>query len=272
MTEHELMLMTVKDCNRSELYLRPRTLSESEASLLESMQNRRREGEPLQYILGKWDFMGTQLLVDRRALIPRPETELLVENAIQNLREFFHKDTKTLRVLDIGTGTGNISIALAQSFPQAKITTTDLSQDALDLAQTNAELARVSSQIEFLHQDMRYGLKNFKASSYDAIISNPPYIPSDEIASLAAEVQCEPLMALDGGKDGLDFFRVIIENAGTILSSGGFLFLEIGHGQGEAVSRLINGTKKFAEVSLLRDFSDKERIVIAQKGCHNEKV
>ena len=221
-------------------------LKEGEKETLEKMIQRRISGEPLQYILGHQEFWSIDFKVDPRVLIPRPETELLVEQSLLILSENSFKRIPS--VLEIGTGSGAIAIALAKEVKNIFLVATDISRDALVLAKENAKSAGVQHQIKFVNGDLFGPLRPSKRERpFDLILSNPPYIIRPEIESLAKEVRdYEPIIALDGGEDGLEFYRrTSFPKPLFILREGGWLLLEIGQGQGEKVSELIERKELF---------------------------
>src|SRR5262245_346162 len=205
MSEEEQMLMEVLQCRRVDLYLERKGLNAKQKNEYEQMQRRRVAGEPLQYILGHVDFMGFKLFIDKRVLIPRPETEIMVNTAVDLLHQMY--SGQTLRVLDLGTGSGNIAIALAKNFPDCEITALDISLEALDVARRNAHFQGVFNHIRFVQDSMGEFLSRQLnvPEKFDLIISNPPYIPTENLASLPKDVRHEPRIALDGGRDGLEF-------------------------------------------------------------------
>lgn len=208
---------------------------------------------PVAYILGHQPFLGIKIEVTRDSLVPRPETEELVLECERIL-----KKTAAPKVLEIGTGTGCIAIALAQLLPQATIFATDLSKAALDLAQKNAIAQHVGNRIRFVREDLfadRPGLRGWA----DLLVSNPPYIPTKELDDLEPEVQREPRMALDGGKDGLDAVRAIASMAPKMLKPGGSLAMEIGSKQGPAVAK-IYAQLGFKEVHVKKDLQGHDRM------------
>jgi release factor glutamine methyltransferase len=254
---------------------------------------RRGQREPLQHIIGSTSFCGLEIAVNRHALIPRPETELLAESGW----EFFSKLEQSPlpagreegrgegRVaLDFGTGTGCIAIALAVKCPSAKIVATDISADALALAKENAGRHNAAERIEFLQSDGFAALQNVGQASclspsekkkletggtpvllFDLIISNPPYIPSAEIATLQPEVRnFDPRAALDGGADGLDFYRKLAREVKPFLKLGGKIMLEFGDGQADAIRKIFE-TEKWIVEAVKEDYSHRARIVIARK-------
>lgn len=219
-----------------------------------TLLRRRAAGEPVQYILGEWDFMGLEFAVGPGVLIPRPETELLAETAIEALRK-----RQKPRVLELCGGSGCIAIAVAKALPQAEITVLELSGEAMGYLQKNIA---------------RHGVKNVTAvqgdalcpppsitGRYDAILSNPPYIASGELPALQKEVQQEPAMALDGGADGLDFYRGFNGIYPKMLTDGGLLLYEIGEEQGEAVAALLRAAG-LERVAILRDMYGLPRDVL----------
>lgn len=209
---------------------------------------------PLQYILGEAPFYGRIFRVDSRVLIPRPETELLCEWALEILRNH-----PLPRVLDLCCGSGCIGITVKAEKTDAFVTCSDLSQDALDLASENAALLGVD--VAFCRSDL---LDEFATSGFDMIISNPPYIPSAVCNTLQEEVLQEPLMALDGGMDGLSVYRRIIPNAFRSLVSGGFLLMELGEGEDAEVEKLLTD-HSFVSVEIREDLSGIRRMILARK-------
>ena len=218
---------------------------------LDDCLRRRREGEPVQYILKRADFMGLKLYVDERVLIPRQDTETLAEAAIVALQGKPKAD-----VLDLCAGSGAIGLSIATLVPGAKVTLADVSAGALEVARKNAKLLNVSA--EFRAGDL---FEAVQWDKFDLIVSNPPYIPSGELAELQREVQFEPAMALDGGADGLDFYRRIAEGAGKYLNPGGSIYLEVGAGEAEAVLELLRSHMDAAASGTQKDLNGIERIV-----------
>jgi len=236
-----------------------------EKKKFECLIERRISGEPLQYLLGHQEFWSIELKVDPRVLIPRPETELLVEHALLLLGETSSQGAPS--VLEIGTGSGAIPIALARERKDLSIVATDISREALLLARENSLLADVLSRIQFIQGDLFAPFRLLgEREPFDLILSNPPYINRSEIRGLAREVKdFEPILALDGGEDGLDFYRKILSAAPSYLRKGGWLLMEVGQGQGEKVSERIMREGHFHRPELVQDFSGIERVVKAQK-------
>ena len=213
---------------------------------------RRSRREPLQYILGTQPFMGQLLSVSPAALIPRQDTEILCEEAIKHLKP-------GMRVLDLCTGTGALAIAMKAACPKAIITATDISEAAAALARENAN--RLGTDIHFVTGDLFAPLAD---ACFDLIVSNPPYIPHNELPGLQAEVLYEPVTALDGGDDGLDFYRRIAAEAPRHLNAGGCLLLEIGSDQAADVTGLLSDNA-FTNIRVIRDLAGLDRVVAADK-------
>ncbi len=253
----ELLLAHTLGLKRMELYLQfDRPLGESERAPLRDLVKRRGSREPLQHILGSAEFHGRVFACDARALIPRPETEQLVEIALELLRE-----RPEATVLDVGTGSGVIALTLALELPTSAVTATDLSTDALALAEQNAAKLDASGRVRFIHGD----LLPPDAGPFDLIAANLPYIPSAEIDGLAPEVLRDPRSALDGGPDGLDLIRRLIADAPARLAAGGALLLEIGAGQDAAVTALLEASK-YRDISVRRDYQEVPRFAVAFHG------
>lgn len=214
-------------------------------------------GEPVQYVVGNTDFRGRIFLCDRRALVPRPETEELVGLAGEIIARDF---SGAARIVDVGTGTGCIAVSLALDFPKSNVTATDISADALALARENAQAN--AARIEFRATDL---LAGFGTLSTDLIVSNPPYIGTDERTKLAQEIlEHEPHTALFAGSDGLDTIRSLAPQAFTVLRPGGWLLLEIGESQGASVTQILTAAG-FSEVTLLKDLSQHDRFLRARR-------
>jgi release factor glutamine methyltransferase len=289
----ELLLAHLLKLPRMKLYLNfERVLTPSETNTLRGFVKRRGQHEPLQHIVGSTSFCGYEITVNRHTLVPRPETELLAEAGWEFLQGRVGnplpagrraEDCAPYQALDFGTGTGCIAIALAVKCPSVKIVATDISADALALAKENAARNNVVERIEFLQGDgfaaltekwnegPRERKENNQAGSpgvsphqFDLIISNPPYIPSAEIVTLQPEVRdFDPCAALDGGKDGLDFYRMLATEAKPFLKPDGKIMLEFGDGQSEAVKNIFEAQKWIVE-AVKEDYSQRARILIAR--------
>jgi len=225
------------------------------------MVRRRASRVPLSYVLGTHDFMGIELAVAPDALIPRPETETLVETALEIAPKIRPKDARSLRVLDIGTGSGCLAVAFAKLFPACEVIATDSSAPALRVAEENVRRHGLDGRVRCVRMDLFKGLPVSKPWA-DLVLSNPPYIPSSRISKLDPEVRKEPRMALDGGPDGLRAIRALVESVPRALLPGGALILEIDDGQGPAVRKLLRA--RFTGVEIRRDLAGLERIALGR--------
>ncbi len=252
----ELLLAHLLKMPRMKLYLNfDRTLTAPETDALRDLVKRRGTREPLQHITGSTSFCGHEIAVSRHVLVPRPETEMLAE-----LGWTFLSTQEPASALDLCTGSGCIAIAIAAKCPNARIVATDISSDALALAQQNATQNKMP--IEFLQGDGFAALP--PESKFDLVISNPPYIPSAEIETLDPEVRdFDPRLALDGGVDGLDFYRRLTSQAKTFLKPTGKIMLEFGDGQADAIKKLFEDEKWIVE-AVKEDYSQHARILVAR--------
>jgi len=257
----ELLLAHVLKLPRLQLYLNhDRVLGEPELTTLRALVQRRARREPLQHLVGSTSFLGLEISVGPEALIPRPETEGLVELAIAALAK-----TAAPHVLDFGTGTGCIVIALAAKCPSARIHALDISEAALALARRNAEQHGLTQRVAF-HLGDGFGALPPELR-FDIVVSNPPYIPGLEIAALQPEVRdFDPRLALDGGADGLDFYRRLAVEAPARLNAGGGFFAEFGDGQADEIERLFTNAG-WLRVAVHRDLGNRPRIVEAWKAA-----
>ncbi len=265
MNEAELVFTEMLQCDRPSLYLDGgRRLDKKESVLLSEILRKRIKGEPVQYILGRSEFMGFAFGVCRGVLIPRPETEILVE-AAKDILSTSGGTNPNPHILELGTGSGCIAVSLARLISGALITATDISAEALAVARLNALLNHVRGRVKFLKSDL-FKSRQLCPLGYEMIISNPPYVPSAEIPLLAPEVHCEPILALDGGRDGLDFYRRIIKQACRYLKAGGFLLMEIGINQREPIEKIFLKMQGFKTRGWIKDYNHIERVVVAQKA------
>jgi len=258
----ELLLLHVLEIDRATLLAYPtRPITPSQFDTYQAAIARRLNHEPIQYITGQQEFFGLQLKVTPATLIPRPETEHLVEAVLDRLPK--SGDTP-LRILDIGTGTGAIALALAAHLPQARITAVDLSAQALDVARQNAAAHNLAGRIDFILSDLLTGLpQKDQTAAFDAIVSNPPYIPEGDRAELHPQVRdYEPAQALFAGAHGLDIYRRLIPQAHAALQPGGLLALEIGHGQKNELAHLLCNWRN---VRFIDDFQQIPRVAVAWK-------
>lgn len=249
----------VLGCKPLEIYFRE--LSPERAAELDTLVVRAEQGEPVQYIIGHVDFRGLEICCDSRALIPRPETELLVEEVLQASSGFKFQALSFFRIADVCTGTGCAGLALARELPNAGVTAIDLSPEALSLAKENAQRLGLTDRFQCLENDL---LDGFEERSLDFVVSNPPYIPSNALETLDASVRgFEPRLALDGGEEGLDLIRSLVEQVAQALKPGGGLFLEIGYDQGDAVFQTLENAG-FERVRIVKDLAGLDRIVTGQ--------
>ena len=258
----ELLLCHVLNCRRIDLYLKfGQPLSTNELGAFKGLLKRRIVHEPLQYILGETEFMGLKFVVDRRVFIPRPETELVVEEIIMLLRK---EPPRDLRILEIGTGSGNIAISLAKYISGCYVETIELSDDAISVARDNIIQHRCENHVTVIKGGIfREGLALLR-DSYDVIVSNPPYISIEEFQMLPTEVKgFEPTLALTDGADGLRFYRVIAELGKHHLLQGGWVVVEIAYNLADQVMQLF-GSAGYPEVQTIRDYDNNVRIVKAQ--------
>ena len=232
-------------------------LTADELANYKELVKRRTSGEPVAYICGEKEFMGLAFKVTPSVLVPQPDTETLVEAAIERLR-----GKNSPRITDICTGSGAIAIALAHYLPESSIVATDISADAVSIARENAETLELSERVQFVEGDL---LAPLTGETFDAIVSNPPYIPGADIESLPREVRAEPRLALDGGADGLDFYRRLVGESAALLNDGGFLAVECGDTQAGAIAEMA-ASGGFGKEEIVRDLADKERVVVLWKA------
>jgi len=248
----EHLLAHVLGKKRMELYLEfDRPLGEQELEPLRALVKRRAAGEPLQHLLGTAEFHGRSFLCDKRALVPRQETEQLCEIVLA--------EGKATRVLDVGTGSGVIALTLAAAWPEARVEAVDLSPDALALSRENAARLGLAKRVIFHESDLLAGV----TGSFDLIVANLPYIARGELPGLTREVQHDPASALDGGPDGLDLFRRFLPQAAQHLR--GRLALEIGHDQSKSVSDLLTA-HNFQDIRPQTDYQGRDRFLFANYG------
>lgn len=251
----EILLAHVLKCRRLQLYIDAEKVLPLEKVLrFNELINRRLNGSPVAYIVGKKDFMGLTFAVNEKVLIPRPETEILTELVGEHLRGL----GREVIFADLGAGSGAISISILKFVKAARAFAVDISPQALEVAKFNAIKFHVEDRIEFFCGDLFAPLTG---KFFDAIISNPPYIPTHELETLQAEVQHEPRLALDGGEDGLNFYRRIIFDAPKFLVDGGALAVEVGINQAVAVKALFE-QNNFVDVEIIKDLAGIERVVV----------
>ena len=261
----ELLLAHQLKIPRLRLYLNfDQVVSEPDLASLRGMVVRRGDRVPLQQLIGSTSFAGIEIAVGPEVLIPRPETELLAEQSLGFLAAQTPFEGKGLRVLDYGTGSGCLAVFLATRCPQLQVHALDISEAALNIARQNAATYGLSDRITFHHGDGFLALP--QGMQFDAMVSNPPYIPTDAILDLQPEVRDhDPKLALDGGADGLTFYRRLASEAGAWVYPKGRIFLEIGDGQSEAVTELLRAQNWVVE-SVCPDYSAVPRVVVASRG------
>ena len=249
----EVLLMNVTGFSKTQLYLNTDyTLKTEEYEKFKKFFNRRLKNEPIAYIIEKCEFMGMNFLLNNHTLIPRPDTEILVEKAI----EIINKNNFN-NALDIGTGSGAIAISLAK-YCNINVTALDINDKVVEMAKKNANINKVKN-IEFIQSDIFEKIKN----KYDIIVSNPPYIKTQDIKTLEKNVKnYEPILALDGGKSGLIFYEKITNNAIKYLNKNGYLIFEIGYDQAEDVKNIMENNN-FYNITVLKDLSGLDRVVFA---------
>lgn len=249
-SETDWIVCHVLQKKRGDLLLIPSVTKEKYDAIIALAEKRKESGQPLAYVLGESEFYGYKLKTDARALVPRSETELLAEAAIEEI-----KKKKYTSVLDLCTGSGAIAIVLKKELPALNVTASDVSSDALALAQENALMQQC--EIEFLQSNLFARIDK----EFDLLVSNPPYVKREDIPSLQSEVRKEPVCALDGGEDGLDFYRAIVKD--SHVKSGGSLLFECGEGQARAIAEMMKAD--FKDVKIKKDYQNIERIVMGVK-------
>jgi len=279
----EVLLAYVLGTNRAGLYARLHDpYSSQHAQAFQHLVQRRARREPLQYITGVQEFWSLPFRVDQRVLIPRPETEVVVETALRLLSQSaignrqstieqpphpgpLPQGERRISILDLGTGSGCIAIALATELPRAEIWATDISQDALAVTQENARRHGVAGRITFLHGDLF--IPTVRAEDrFDLIVANPPYIAHDDLATLQPEVRdWEPHSALDGGVEGLDFYYRLLSEGPDYLRPGSWLVMEIGRGQSAQVLRFAQDQQSLGNCFCIPDYTGKARVIVACK-------
>ncbi len=252
--EAEWLLAEALGVERPALYLEPQPLSPEQSAQVEAWLRRRVEGEPLQYIIGFTEFCGHRLAVSPAVLIPRPETEGLVEEALQWMRQ---RRMRAPAIIEVGTGSGNIAVSLAAALPTCVIVGIELSWTALRLAQMNAQRCGVADRIRWVQADWTCGV----SGPFDLVISNPPYVPTDEVRRLQAQTELgyEPWVSLDGGADGMVFHRRLLAEAPRLLSDGGALGMECAESQAEPLAEAAQQAGWARQIRILHDVAGRPR-------------
>lgn len=255
----ELLLRHHLEMERATLLSNLRlVLSEKQIHAFQADVKKHAEGQPVQYLIGYEEFYGRRFIVNKEVLIPRPETEELVEGILHRASQHF-KGEKELNIVDVGTGSGAIAITLALENPKFRVSAVDIAEESLQVAQQNSR--ELHAEVEWLHGDLLEPVKN----KIDILVSNPPYIPDWEIATLSPVVKDhEPMRALAGGEDGLDFYRRLINDMRSLLNSKALIAFEIGAGQGKDVKALLEQALPVkAKVEVVYDINGKDRMVFA---------
>lgn len=252
----DLLLMHCTGLSKTFLYTNPDFLiSDTQFFTFESYFKRRLKYEPIAYIIGMCEFMGLNFYLDKNTLIPRPDTEILVESAIKII-----KNENLLYGIDIGTGSGAIPISILHYLPNVYMVASDINMGAISIAEKNANINNVANRLSFIHSDLFQNINQ----KFDFIVSNPPYIKSSIIPTLEPSVKnFEPVLALDGHLDGLFFYRAISKNLHKFLNKGGYVFFEIGHDQAFDVISILK-YYNFSNIQLVQDLAGLDRVVFAK--------
>ncbi len=262
----EVILSNLLQVDRVKLHIYPeREISREICKKFWQAVEKRKKAMPIQYIIGKKEFMGLEFCLEEGVLIPRNDTEILVEKILDLYEKHFAG--QKVRILDMGVGSGAIAVSLAKYISFAQVYGVDISAKAMELARKNSTRHGVAERTKFLQGDLFAGLKGLDLEgSFDFIVSNPPYIARDIIKGLDRQVaDYEPIIALDGGRDGLDFYRRIIKEAPLYLGDGGWIGLEIGYDQGDQVKKLLQGAN-FVGIDLIKDLAGLDRVLIGRLG------
>lgn len=261
----ELLLAHVLELRKEDLIIRPdQELTDSQEEKFQQLVERRRRKEPLAYIIGCREFWSLEFKVNPKVLIPRPETEGVLERLLDLAGEKF--DEKAIRILDVGTGSGILAIVAALEFPNAQVTAVDKSEDALEVARQNALRHQVIDRIEFLEMDAKRDWEFPDNGIYDYILSNPPYIVSEGLEQLMLDVRkYEPRAALDGGPDGLTCYRGIVAKGFSFLKPGGYFIFEVGDDQAGPVKQILQAQGGLDEIESNQDLSGRDRVVSARR-------
>jgi release factor glutamine methyltransferase len=259
----ELLLMFALSCERSYLYAHPEhELTADEQSRFDEVIRERARGCPTQYITGHQEFWGLDLLVSPAVLIPRPETEHMVETVLELVKEYRFDGPGKLRLVDVGTGSGCIALALASELIQVEMHACDISEDALEIARVNAARLGLGNKVLFRKSDL---LSVYEDEGFDFVISNPPYVGEDEADKVQKQVrEFEPKIAVFSGKEGMDIYRRLIPEAYNALRPGGWFVTEIGYSEEEKVRSLLAG---WANIQVTADLQGIPRVVAARKAA-----
>jgi len=263
--DSELLLAEAFSIKRQDIWIYPqRVPDQKETNRFKDFIRRRAAREPFAYIIGRKQFWSLDFRVNSEVMAPRPETEVLIECLLKIVRENYGE--KNLRILDMGTGSGNIAITAARELPQCKVTAVDLSAGALAVANENIRAYDLSDRIQAVQGDLFSSFRVEDAGRFDFILSNPPYIRSEEIGKLMPEVRdYEPRCALDAGITGLGFYERIIPLGHSLIREGGFIIFEIGMDQAEAITRTIETHGGYETPCIRQDYSGRDRVLSARR-------
>ncbi|MDP6925362.1 MAG: peptide chain release factor N(5)-glutamine methyltransferase [Candidatus Scalindua sp.] len=262
----DTLLAYVLSCDKTNLYTKPDNIVDNtDVAKYNELIHKRASHVPLQYITRRVEFMSLDFVVDERVLIPRPETEILVETVLKKTDNKLYHD-RAITVIDIGTGSGNIAVSLAKNRSNIKIYASDISQEALTVASENIQRHDVADKIQLLHGNVFDAFSsNVKKGQVDFIVSNPPYVSESESRNLEPElIDHEPLLALVGGEDGLFFYKQIIKDARSWIKPGGYLVIEIGETQADSIIKLMQNELHYDEIETIKDLQGNERIISAR--------
>lgn len=255
----EVLLAYVLNVRRLALYVQnEKVLDEKQLTRYHNLLKRRIERIPVAYLTGHKEFMGLNFAVTPDVLIPRPDTEILAQGVIEHLQSY----KRPLKLADLGTGSGAICVSILKFVENVEVAAVDISKKALEIAQFNAEKFNVEDKIKFYEGNL---FEPLEGQTFDVIVSNPPYISAKDFEKLQAEVKGEPRIALDGGTDGLKFYRKIVADAPRFLNDDGFLAMELGFNHSEAVRQLIEESGKFKHIQIWKDLARIERVIAAWK-------
>lgn len=260
----EVLLADLLDIERINLYVKfDYPLKSSELKEYRKRIKKRAKRIPVAYIIGRKEFMSLEFDISESVLIPRPETENLVEEVISYCRE---NELKDAQIIDIGTGSGAVAVSLAHYLKDAKVVGVDISAEAVKIARNNAEKFELEERLSIVQSNLLEGFIKRDIKGIDIIVSNPPYISDAEMEELPPEVKKEPETALKAGREGLDFYKKLIPQAGEVLKDGGKIFLEIGSSQAEAVKEIF--VDNWQDLKVIKDYADRDRIITAvYKNC-----
>lgn len=262
--EAEQMIRHYSGINRMDIFTGQKTVSPLARKSIETALKQRIKGKPLSYVLKEAEFFGLRFFVSPDTLIPRPETEILVEEALQILKTHFSKNSRP-DILDIGTGSGCIAVSLTIHRPECRMTALDISSKALKIARKNINYHKLGKKVRILKSDLFSAFKTRKKACWDLIVSNPPYVPVEDLGGLSKEVLSEPRIALSGGDKGFSVIDRILDQAHTFLKDRGWLLFEIGDGQAGILAEKILKEKKLINLRFAKDLNGIDRVLIAQK-------